>query len=251
MASGISLSGISLLTAGGNIIQGNTISKGGPSSTDYLPNQIMKSIDAVHSLEVTLPAGTELGALHLRTDGTWLFSPAFPLNLDGTDYAPRDIVAYNGTTYSMFLDGSTAGIPEYARIDSLFLDVSANPVISFDTPVNISSTEYSQSDLVTYNAGFSLYWNAQTAGVPAESNVTGAATDSTGTMVLSFDVPTNIAGTEYLPGQLVQWSSSSGFSNYFVDASWPTFAQVRFRTENSFPALHYTQKKQSVQATLH
>ena len=196
------------------------------NSTDYLPNQIVKSINAVYSLEVTLPDGTELSALHLRANGTWLFTPAFTLNLGGTDYEPRDIVAYNGTTYSMFLDGSAVGIPEDARIDSLFLDASNHPVLSFDIPVNISGTEYSQSDLVVYSSGFSLYWDAESAGVPPESNIVGAAIDTTGILVFSFDIPTNISGTEYIPGQLVQWSGST-FSNYFFDASWPDYAQVR------------------------
>lgn len=197
------------------------------SSTDYLPNQIVKSIDAVYSVEVTLPMGTELSALHLRSDGVWLFTPAFPLNLGGTDYEPRDIVAYNGTTYSLFLDGNAVGISEDARIDSLFLDAGGHPILSFDVPVNISSTEYSQNDLVLYNSGFSLYWNGQTAGVPADANIVGAAVDNGGILVFSFDVPTNISSIEYLPGQLVQWSSGGGFSSYFVDSAWPSSAQVR------------------------
>ena len=196
------------------------------NTTDYLTNQIVKSVDAAYSLQMSLPAETEISSLCIRSNGDWLFTPAFPQNLGGTDYEPRDIIAYNGATYSLFLDGSAVGIPDNARIDALLLDSSNHAIISFDVPVNISSTEYSQSDLVLYNAGFSLYWDAQAAGVPSYANLVGAERDGSGTLVVTFDVPVTLSLTEFLPGQLIQWNGTA-FSNYFVDAAWPTYSQIR------------------------
>src|SRR5206468_2510847 len=44
---------------------------------------------------------------------------------------------------------------------------------------------------------------------------------------LSFDVPTTLGGTDYQPGQLVEWVSGTAFQSYFVDPSWPPSAQLR------------------------
>jgi len=199
----------------------------GLGGTDFGPNQIVRSDDAVYAPEAELPPGTEIAALHLRPEGLWLFSPSHAVTLGGATYEPRDIVTWDGVTYSAFLQGSAAGIPGYARIDALFLDTGA-PVLSFDVPVDLGGTQYSPSDLVRYvgTGAFSLYWNAEAAGVPATTNVVGAARDGAGTLVVSFDVPTNLGGIEYLPGQLVRWSGSA-FGSYFVDPSWPPYARLR------------------------
>ena len=194
---------------------------------DRTANQVLRSDSGIYALALDLPVATELAALHRRSDGVWMFSPAHPLTLGAATYEPRDIVAFDGVNYSMLLDGSGVGIPEYARIDALFQHPIAGIVLSFDVPVKLSGTEYSRSDLVRFNGGvFSLFWDAATAGVPLYSNVVGAAIDSAGAQVLSFDVPTNIAGTEYLPGQLVRWNNP-GFSNYFIAAGWPVSTQLR------------------------
>ncbi len=70
--------------------------------TDYTSNQILTNSAGAYSLNTSFPAGLELSAFDVRPDGTWLFSPAFPVTLGGIDYEPRDIVSYNGTTYSYF-----------------------------------------------------------------------------------------------------------------------------------------------------
>src|SRR5205809_5594347 len=54
---------------------------------------------------------------------------------------------------------------------------------------------------------FSLFWDAEAAGVPADVNVVGADRDSGGTLVVSFDVPTNLGGTWYLPGRSEEHTS--------------------------------------------
>jgi hypothetical protein len=194
--------------------------------TRYTPNLIIRSDDGVYSLAATLPEGTEILSLHARATGTWLFSPARSASLEGVIYEPRDIVSYDGANFIPFLAGRTAGIPDNARIDALFLDSSGNPVVSFDVPVNLAGIWYSQSDLLVYNGGFSLYWDAEGAGVPGRANVVGAARDSAGTLVLAFDVPTSLGGAWYLPGQLVGWDGTA-FSSYATDPAWPPSAQLR------------------------
>lgn len=196
--------------------------------TDYVGNQVVESVSATYWLAATLASGLEISALAVQPGGAWLFSPESPITLGGTDYEPRDVVSYNGSTYSYFLHGSAIGIPSSAKIDALFLNASGQAILSFDVPVTLGSSDYTQSDLVLYNGSvFSMYWNAETAGVPSSSNVVGADIDAPGNLVLTFNVPTTLGSTDYLPGQLVRWVSGATFANYFVDASWPASSQLR------------------------
>ena len=197
---------------------------------DYTPAQILRSDGATYSLAIGLPGGdAQFGALHRRSDGVWLLVSSTPFLLGVTPVQAHDVVSTpDGVTFSVFFDGTAAGIPGYAGIDSLFLDSGGALVLSFDVPVNLGGTEYSQSDLVRYSGGaFSVFWDAEAAGVPADANVVGADRDSGGSLVVSFDVPTNLGGTDYLPGQLVRWKGGTSFSNYFADPSWPAYAQLR------------------------
>ncbi len=195
--------------------------------TDFTPEQLLRSQNAAYLLQVALPAGTEIAALQRRLDGSWLFSPSHPVTLGGTDYVPTDIVAYDGVTFSMYQSGAAAGIPASARIDALFLEAGVTPILSFDVPVNLGGTEYGRSDLVRFMGGtFSLAWDAQANGVPADANLVGADLDSGGNLIVTFDVPTNLGGVDYLPGQLVRWNGAI-FSSYFTDPAWPTYGQLR------------------------
>jgi len=192
--------------------------------TDYTPNQIVHGNNSAYSLESTLPEGVHLAAVHLRPDGSWLFAPAHPVNLGGIDYEPRDVVAYDGVSYAQYLDGSTLGIPDGVQIDALFLDPGAAPVLSFDVPVTLGAGIFGRSDLVRYNSGFSLYWSG--SGVPSYANLAGAAKDPFGKLILTFDVPVDLDGSDYLPGTLVA-HDSRGFTLWFENPAWPAYAQLR------------------------
>jgi hypothetical protein len=196
--------------------------------TDYEPHQIVRSDAGTYGLDLELPAGTRLSSLHRTPDDLWLFSPSEPVELDAVTYEPRDVVAWDGSVYSMHLDGSAAGVEPGARIDALFLDAAGRTVLSFDVPVRLDGSFFQRSDLVVREAtGFSGYWDADTAGVPAGSNLVGAGEDDTGALVLTFDVPTTLGSAVYLPGQLVRWEGGTSFGSYFQDAAWPAGSQLR------------------------
>ena len=196
---------------------------------DYTPDQIIRSDNALYSAALALGGSdTRFSALHRRPDGVWLVSLADPFFLGATPIKPHDVISTDGITTSIYFNGDAAGIPDGARIDSLFLDSGGNLVLSFDVPVNLGGVEYGRSDLVRFAGGvYSLFWDATAAGVPPGANVVGADRDSAGSLVLTFDVPTNLGGTEYLPGQLVRWNGGASFSSYFADGAWPLSAQLR------------------------
>jgi hypothetical protein len=192
--------------------------------TDYTPTDIFLNDNGVYSLQLDLgDPQVQLSGVERRSDGLWVLSPAVPAEAAG----PRDVVLTDGITLTPYFDGNAAGVPEYARIDALLLDAGAL-VLSFDVPVNLGGVEYGPADLVRWNApGFSLYWNAEAAGVPPESNVVGAGLEPLGHLVVTFDVPTRLGGTDYLPGELVQWNSGPSFTSYSKDPAWPPSAQLR------------------------
>ncbi len=185
----------------------------------YEPSQVVLCADNVYSLEQSFPISSEISALDVTGGTTWVFAPASPVNIGGTYYDTNDLIAVTGGIYSTYFDGATAGVPEYASIDAVFHD-GGIPVLSFDVPVNLGGTEYSQNDLVQYNAGFSIYWDAEVEGVSGFANLIGANINSSGRLTLSFDIPVNIDGTLFLPGELIEVRHSS-YSLYSSDVNWP------------------------------
>lgn len=199
-----------------------------PSSiggAERLPNVIVHRGNSGYALGATLDPGVAVGAVSRRSTGLWLFVPRHAVTLGGITYETRDVVSFDGSAYAMVLDGSSAGIPDGAAIDALF-EVGGATGLSFDVPVTIAGTDYGRSDLVTFAGQFSLYWDAEPAGVEAGANVCGADVDAAGLLVLAFDAPTLLSGTFRLPGELVSWNGAA-FASYASDGSWPPSAVLR------------------------
>jgi len=196
--------------------------------TIWTPNQFGLNNNGIYSKEETFGEEITFKSLHRKSDGAWLFSLGSPvLVAPAFEARTRDVIYYDYISIYKYLDGAAAGIPDDAGIDALFL-VGADAVVSFDVPTNVGGTEYSPSDLVRFTGNTpSLYWDAEPAGVPAYANLVGADRDPlTGRLVVTFDVPVNLGGTEFLPGQLVQWTGS-GFASLYADPAWPATAQLR------------------------
>ncbi len=193
----------------------------------YTPNQILRAVAGAYVVEATFPDGVALAALARTSEGFWLLAPAFPIVGDDPEdltIETRDVILYDpvNDVPSVAIDGSAAGIPDYAAIDAVIHDPATGAIaVSFDVPVLLGGVEYGPSDIVAYGAGFSLLWSAAAAGVPPSANVVGAEVDSAYRLVLTFDVPVTLGGTTFLPGQLVRWEPGIGFSLYASDPSWP------------------------------
>ncbi|HPR65391.1 MAG TPA: hypothetical protein PK014_14380 [Thermoanaerobaculia bacterium] len=195
--------------------------------TTYTTNDIVESLAGNYSKALFLPSNIPIGSLARETSSRWQFSPAEPIKVGSSTYfEPRDILVFNGMSVGMILDGGGLGIPDKARIDALFFNSSGYHVVSFDVPVNLGGTEYSQNDLLVYSGSWNLYWDGDGAGIPPSSNVVGAELDPFGDLVLTFDVPTTIGDVTFLPGQLV-WVHDGSFYSYFVDPDWPAGTQLR------------------------
>jgi hypothetical protein len=193
---------------------------------DYRPHQVVQQSSGAWSVLASLPEQVAIGALHDQGDGSWLVAPASPVTLDGTDYEPRDLFAWDGTLAALVLDGSTAGIPGYARIDAVAKDAAGTTVLSFDVPARLGAADYVASDLVGWDGtGFSLYRSGAAAGIPLSSNVVALGFDATDTAVVAFDVPTTVGTTTYVRGDLVDWSGTT-LSLRQHETAWPPSCQM-------------------------
>jgi hypothetical protein len=205
------------------------------SGAIWLPNEVARDDSGVYTPALALPAGLELDAIERLPGGAWLLSLASPANLGGTVYDPRDVVRYDGATYSMFLNGAAAGIPPGSNVDSLMVlsggllgGSSGDLVLGFDVPTTIGGATYDPADLVRYSGGaFSLFFDSSAAVPPIPRSTNLESADQVGGLiVMSFDVPTRLGATTYLPGQLVAWDGAS-FSLFYVDpSSWPPGSEI-------------------------
>ncbi len=192
--------------------------------TIWEPHEIVRNDAGTFTLERALPAGTPLDATHRMDSGNWLLSVSEPAALGGLFYDPRDVVQYDGSTFSLFLSGAAAGVPAVANVDAVFLlgGDAGDLVLSFDVPISIAGVTYQPADLVRFNgAAFSVFFDASLASppIPLSTNVI-EADERGGKLYLSLDVPTTLGGTTYLPGQVVTWSGSS-FGLRFAGDGWP------------------------------
>ncbi|UCF66932.1 MAG: type II secretion system protein [Acidobacteriota bacterium] len=204
----------------------------GMTALDFLAWDIVRDDSGAYSVAVTLPSGTPIDAVFRMNVGDWLISFEAPTDLGGATYEPRDVVRFDGLAYSLMFDGSARGVPITSSVDAVLLvgGDDGDIVLSFDVPTTIGASTYEPADLVRYDSatGFSLFFDASVATppVPITSNVTGADTRH-GLTILTFDVPTTLGATTYLPGELVSWDSSlPGFASFFSSAGWPLSSRV-------------------------
>ncbi len=179
-----------------------------------------------YTATTTLPVNTFVTALHEMDSGDRLFAVDAPTNLGGTVFEPRDVIRFDGAVYSLFFDGAANGVPAGTSVDAVFLlgGDTGDPVLSFDVPTSVGGTWYLAGDLVRFTGAVaSLHFDAAAAGLPAGTNVIGADESAAG-VALTFDVPTKLGGTFYLPGQLVEWDGAS-FSLLYGDPVWPISSQ--------------------------
>lgn len=186
---------------------------------------------------VSFPVNTVLDALHkLVAPDNWLISVATATELPpagGVVFQPEDVILYDGSTYTMYFDGSANGVPPGSDLDAVFLigDDASDLVISFDVSTTLQGVTYEATDLILFSGGsFSMYFDASAsgAGIATSSNLTGASIVS-GDAVLVFDIATDLAPTTgpatYVKGDLARWD---GANYQLLDtlSDWPASSWV-------------------------
>ena len=125
--------------------------QGGQPTVETLNGVSVAPTDAVNSTTgalvfAQLPAGEDLDALHIRDDGTVLFSTTTSVTLDGVTYTAGDIVAYDGVNYSLVLDSGLFGTTE--NVDAVTELPNGDLLISTATAATLFGFAFADGDVV-------------------------------------------------------------------------------------------------------
>lgn len=206
--------------------------------TDWLPNQVLRFDRWTYAVSgaATLPGDFPIGALQKVDGDAYLVVPAEPVQVPNMLLGPADILRWDGTTFTLWQSASDLGLPEDARIDALYVGPDNVPVLSFDAELTLRGRSIGRSDVVAFDGdAWQVLLAGDLAGIPSYANVTGVDRTPSGALALSFDVPTTIGGTTYLPGDVARWTGS-GFAPYTRVTGFPISSEWRDFTFAAPPA---------------
>src|SRR5262245_31001457 len=120
---------------------------------------VLRPGDVAADLEVLLPGLIDLGPLPDGADviayapagpGSHFFVLGHTLVLPGGVTAgPRDVVRWDGSAYTVELDGAEIGLPDGTVIDAIAFDPATDtPWFSFEAPIDLFGTVLREADVV-------------------------------------------------------------------------------------------------------
>jgi hypothetical protein len=126
----------------------------------------------------SLPDNTAVTAYHLLDNGDQLFALDTTVELPGPLVVEqRDVVRYDGASYTLEFDGSVEGVPDGTAVDTVSLSVFGQLLLSFETTVNLGGVVAADEDVVGWDGiSFWLALDASTEGM-AEALDTDAIHD--------------------------------------------------------------------------
>jgi hypothetical protein len=170
---------------------------------------------ALSGLPVDVAAYAYTGTVH------WLVFDT-TVNLGAFTATPRDVVSYDGSTYTLILNGATAGIPDGVAIDALSSTNGVDFLLSFDTTATVGSVFAAPEDVVQYAGGtWSSYFDGSTAGVPAGANLDALYRLSNGHLLMSFDIAgtTTVGAVGFTAGDVLEYTAPNTWELAFSPAS--------------------------------
>ncbi|ANM30753.1 hypothetical protein ABI59_15960 [Acidobacteria bacterium Mor1] len=189
-----------------------------------LPWTILRNDASVYSMQASFPPAALIDAVHREQNGDWLLSVESPTRLGGVAVEPRDVIRFDGTTYSHVLNGIAEGIPDGVGIDAVYAEGN-DLILSFDAPVSLGAgPTFLPADLVRWSGAgsFTMEFSSLGAGIPRYADVTGADKRAIGRaeILLTFDAPTLTVGGDFMPGDVVAWDGFA-LTLFYSDAAWP------------------------------
>jgi hypothetical protein len=162
----------------------------------------------------TLPAAADLTGYSILPGGDVVFSIDVAASLPGgIDVTPRDVVQWNGSTYSVYFAGADHAIPAGAQIDAIGW-VEGDLLLSFDVTVALGGITAADEDLVqlasTDPDDWVLYFDGSAEGVPAGADLDGAdLIDASGHLALSFDVSGSVGGVDFDDDDVLEFAPAT------------------------------------------
>jgi hypothetical protein len=162
-----------------------------------------------------LPAAADLSAFHVLPQGDRLFALDSATRLPGGLVAEsRDVIRYNGSSYSLYFDGSAAGVPSGAAVDALSIDQTGAILLSFDIGVSVGRVTAADEDLLRYsNNTFMLYFDGSSVGVANALDLDAVHfLPGSNQLLLSFDTTGQVAGALFDDDDVLHYNP--------VNSSW-------------------------------
>lgn len=164
-----------------------------------------------------LPEAADVDALQGLVESEVLFSLDTSVILGETLFRPEDVIRFNGTTWSMQLDGSEAGIPPGVNVDGVAVS-DGMVLISLDISAQLGDIHVDDSDIVAWNGiEFSLFFDSSTAGIEIASDVDAIHVDGVGHILISMKGSGKLGEIDYQDEDVLIWN----FANWamFYDGS--------------------------------
>ena len=182
-------------------------------------------------VDLGIPKGVNVDAFAYSGDSI-LFSVDIPVHIDGVDYTERDLISYDGDSFSKLLDGDAAGIPRGATIDAATVLTDGSVVISLDVLTYLGGSNIEPHDLIRcVGSSCGLFFAGSDYGIPEGANLDGVMviTDGdgdsipsqggvTGDILFSLDIPTAVNGLEVTDRDIIRCGQSPCY-NYFDELS--------------------------------
>ncbi len=144
-----------------------------------------------------LPSGADLTAYHQLPSGDQLLAFDITVVLATLTVEPGDVVRFTGSSFALEFDASAEGLPSGAYVDAVTHD-GFGLVLSFDNTVDLGAFIADDADLVRFDGvGFTLFFDAQAAGVPRGLDLDGAHILENTTLLLSMDTSGNLGGVTF------------------------------------------------------
>lgn len=152
-----------------------------------------------------LPAGTAIDALTAASNEDLLLSFDVALDLASISAEDRDLLRWNGSGWSVFFDGSDAGVPDGLDLDAAhLLTDNVRLLLSFDGSGVIGGIQFDNEDVLEYNlvnSSWVLFWD----GSGRRPEVATADLDA----LYAFEErPSGIFSDGFESGDLSAWSGS-------------------------------------------
>jgi hypothetical protein len=220
----LAFSAVLALPAAANEISTDiTVNLGGTLTDDE--DAVEDAAGSVTQIDLgALPAAADLIGYSIATNGDVLFSLDIAASLPGgIDTTPRDVVRWNGSTYSIEFDGADHSIPAGAQVDAIGV-VAGDLLLSFDVTVALGNVTAADEDLVRLESTvpdvWSLYFDGSTAGVPAGADLDGAdLLDQSGNLALSFDISGSVGGVTFDDEDILEYVEAGGTWSKRYDGS--------------------------------
>ena len=151
---------------------------------------------------------------------------------------PRDVMAWNGTTWSRLLDGAAAGIPAGAMIDALASRDGVEILLSLDTTASLPGpVTANPADVLRYSGGaWTTLLDAASAGIPAGANLDGLDVLPNSNLLVSFDSAGSMGPLNYAAADILEYGDAGwevAYSGASHDAAWNSANLRDFRAQSS------------------